>query len=78
MTRSGEGRGQERSSNFKVGSSVDSGDISRKGAEGRAESKVKGREDSEVNSDIMVFRCLISAREIQQAFGTEHRIRKEE
>lgn len=39
---------------------------------------MKGREDSEVNTDVMVFRCLVSALEIQQAFGTEHRIRKEE
>ena len=35
---------------------------------------MKGREDHEV----MVFRCLTPAREIQQAFGTEHRLRKEE
>lgn len=39
---------------------------------GRRDSKVKGREDSEVNTDVMVFRCLVSALEIQQAFGTEH------
>lgn len=34
--------------------------------------------ESEVNTDITVFRCLKSAREIQQAFGTEHGVRKKE